>query len=477
MQYSVVNLSAVKIHPDFRIDADYFEPRYQKLEKFLFSKKTTKLNDFSNFIKKGIFDISPNSYVERGGVAFLRSGDLKDEFISSDEIIQIEKESHEKEKKTELVKNDLLMAKVGTIGDVAINLRFEKLNFSQNVMGIKIKKEYKPISGFLLAFLNCSYGRNQVNRVLSGQVQQKLTLEDIKKVKIVNLADQIQKLVSKIVYEAFLLKENSKNIYSQAEQLLLSELGLLDWEPKHELAFIKNYSNTQKAKRFDAEYFQPKYEEIIEAVKKYKGGFDELGNLVKIKKSVEPGSEAYQENGVPFVRVSNLSKFELSTNNQQFISEELYEELKSHQPKKGEILLSKDATPGTAYYLNEEPQKMIVSGGILRLKMDNKQILPEYLTLVLNSVIVQKQIERDAGGSIINHWRPDQVKATLIPILKEDKQKEIKELIEKSFSNRKLSKSLLEIAKRGVEMAIEKDEREAEKWIESEVGKLEVKMQ
>ena len=183
MQYSVINLSIARKNPDFRIDADYFEPKYQKLEKFLFSKKTSDLNDYSSFVKKGIFDISPNNYVENNGVAFLRSGDLKDEFISSDEIMEIAKESHEKEKKTELVKNDLLMAKVGTIGDVAINLRFERLNFSQNVMGIKIKKEYKPISGFLLSFLNCSYGRNQVNRVLSGQVQQKLTLEDIKKVK------------------------------------------------------------------------------------------------------------------------------------------------------------------------------------------------------------------------------------------------------------------------------------------------------
>ncbi len=397
---------------------------------------------------------------------------MKDEFISSDEIIQIKKEAHEKEKKTELVKNDLLMAKVGTIGDVAINLRFERLNFSQNVMGIKIKKEYKSISGFLLSFLNCSYGRNQVNRVLSGQVQQKLTLEDIKKVKIVSLEDSIQKLVSEIVYKAYLLKEKSKNLYSQAEQLLLSELKLLDWKPKHKLDFVKNYSDTQKAERFDAEYFQPKYEEIIDAVKKYKNGFDELGNLVKIKKSVEPGSEAYQESGIPFVRVSNLSKFELSDNNQQFIPEKLYNELKIHQPKKGEILLSKDATPGMAYCLNEEPQKMIVSSGILRLRIDSARILPEYLTLVLNSVIVQKQIERDSGGSIINHWRPDQVKATLIPILKNDKQEEIKGLIEKSFNDRKLSKSLLEIAKQGVEMAIEKDEKEAGKWIDEELKKI-----
>lgn len=60
--------------------------------------------------------------------------------------------------------------------------------------------------------------------------------------------------------------------------------------------------------------------------------------------------------------------------------------------------------------------------------------------------------------------------------MKEDKQKEIKELVEKSFNYRKLSKSLLKIAKRGVEMAIEKDEQEAEKWIKEEIVKLNVKL-
>ena len=472
MQYSVVHLSTAKVHPDFRIDADYFKPRYQELEKLLLDKETADLNTYSTFIKKGIFDISPSSYVEAGGVAFLRSGDLKDELISSDNIIQISKESHTKEKKTELVKNDLLMAKVGTIGDVSINLRFERLNFSQNVMGIKIKKQHRPISGFLLSFLNCSYGKTQVNRVLSGQLQQKLTLEDIRKIKIVTLDYSIQKLISNLVYEAYLSKERAKDIYAKTEQLLLSELGLLDWEQKHELAFVKNFSTTQEAERFDAEYFQPKYEDIIKAVRQCTGGFDELGDLVDINKSVEPGRDAYKNTGVPFVRVSNLSKFEISTNNQQCISDEMYSTLKDHQPSQGEILLSKDATPGIAYHLNTLPQKMIPSSGILRLRVTNPKVIPEYLTLLLNSVIVQEQIKRDSGGSIITHWRPDQVRAVSIPVLGQDKQGAIKKSIEKSFEARRLSKNLLEVAKRGVEIAIEKNEQEAEKWINSEVAEL-----
>ncbi len=93
-------------------------------------------------------------------------------------------------------------------------------------------------------------------------------------------------------------------------------------------------------------------------------------------------------------------------------------------------------------------------------------------TLVLNSTIVQKQIERDAGGSIINHWLVDQVKDTLIPILPISVQKKIAEKVDQSFSDRKQSKQLLDIAKRGVEIAIEKSEAEAEKWMKAEEKKI-----
>ena len=37
-----------------------------------------------------------------------------------------------------------------------------------------------------------------------------------------------------------------------------------------------------------------------------------------------------------------------------------------------------------------------------------------------------------------------------------------------------LSKRLLDIAKRGVEMAIEKDEQDAQKWIDEELKKLNI---
>ena len=480
MQYSVVNLGKTITTPNFRLDAEFYRPFYLESEQLISSKNNDHLGNLISVLT----DYHANGSYEtlRGNVEILDSPDYalmirtvdfeRDDF--ENDVKYVSEHAYNFLKKTKVFGGEIIINKIGNAGKVYLVPPLDKkISLGMNQFMIRPRESLNNY--FLYVFLVCKYGQLLLEQRITGAVPLSIDKESVRSVPVPILKKNFQEIIGKLVERCFTLSNQGKALYTQAEQLLLSELELLGWKPKHELAFVKNYSDTQKSERFDAEYFQPKYEEIIEAVKKYKGGFEELGNLVKVKKSIEPGSEAYQENGIPFVRVSNLSKFELSDNNQQFISEELYGELKIHQPKQGEILLSKDATPGMAYYLNEEPQKMIVSGGILRLKINNKQVLPEYLTLVLNSVIVQKQIERDAGGSIINHWRPDQVKATLIPILKNEKQKEIKELVEKSFSDRKLSKSLLEIAKRGVEMAIEKDEQETGKWINIEIGKLEMK--
>ena len=272
-------------------------------------------------------------------------------------------------------------------------------------------------------------------------------------------------LIVETVKNSALALNKSKQIYAQVQTLLLDELGLADWQPKQQLTFVKNFSDTEHAERIDADYFQPKYDQIVDAIKNYAGGWDTLGNLVTLKKCVEVGSKEYLETGIPFVRVSNLSPFEITR--EKYISEELYAEITEHQPKQGEILFSKDATPGIAYYSREVPEKMIPAGGILRLKSKTDKIGNEYLTLVLNSILTQEQVNRDVGGSVILHWRPDQVAGTVIPILHQEKQAEIEQKVIESFRLRKRAKDLLEYAKRAVEIAIEQDEQAAIDWLES----------
>lgn len=243
--------------------------------------------------------------------------------------------------------------------------------------------------------------------------------------------------------------EKSKELYLEAENFLLKEIGLKDYNPKHQLSFISKYSNLLNAERIDADYFQPKYDKITDKVKE-NAKLEKLGNLVSIKKGIEVGSEEYQDEGVPFIRVSNVSKLEINSDNQRYITKELHNKLKEHyNPKKEEILLTKDASIGVAFLLQEN-RDMIISSGVLRLKV-KEEINKNYLTLILNSIFVKLQIERDGGGSVILHWKPSKVKETLIPIILKDKQQKISDLVEESLKLRNNSRWLLEKAKKEVE--------------------------
>lgn len=231
---------------------------------------------------------------------------------------------------------------------------------------------------------------------------------------------------------------------------------------------VKSYSDTKKSKRIDAEYYQLKYDEIVKTIKSCRGGWDTLGNLVTIKKSIEVGGAEYIDEGIPFVRVSNITPFDVTEG--KYISKELYADLKKYQPKKGEILLNKDATPGIAHHLRDDPMKMIVSGGILRLQVKTDKVNNDYLTLVLNSILIKEQVNRDVGGSIILHWRPEQVKDLVIPILSDDKQIEIQQKITESFTLRKQSKILLELTKEATDIAIEQDTKTAICYLEEKLN-------
>jgi len=236
--------------------------------------------------------------------------------------------------------------------------------------------------------------------------------------------------------------------------LLLEELGLKDFKVEDNLSYIVNLSEVKSAHRADAEYFQPKYDKLVERIKKRNA--KTLGKVVSMKKGIEPGAEAYQDEGRLFVRVSSLSKYGIEDKDQKYLSEELYQKLKNnYEPKVGEILLTKDATPGIAYVVKGQIEG-IISGGILRLKMKDKEIESEYLALCLNSILGQMQAERDGGGSIITHWRPEQIKSILIPVLPKSTQQKIADLVQKSHETRSKAKQLLEQAKHKVEKLIEK---------------------
>ena len=104
----------------------------------------------------------------------------------------------------------------------------------------------------------------------------------------------------------------------------------------------------------------------------------------------------------------------------------------------------------------KEDSEVITSSAILHLTVkDVNEILPDYLVLVINSSIVRLQAERDAGGSIIQHWKPSEIGEVLIPIIDIQMQKELVAQIQEAFVLLKESDIKLKKAINIVEKAIE----------------------
>lgn len=294
--------------------------------------------------------------------------------------------------------------------------------------------------------------RKEVQDKIAENIQKSIALRNKSKSLLENAKVQVENVIQTGGYKTLL--EQSLYYFRLAEWLLLQELFLDYWQSRGSVSCsIKSFSAVQSTGRLDSEYYQPKYDELFEHLAKYK--CTKLGDIVAIKKSIEPGSDSYIEEGIPFIRVSDVNKFEIGKTDLHLSPKEFNIEVL--RPHKDTIIFSKDGSIGIAYKC-EKNLDIITSGALLHLDIRNENILPDYLTLVLNSIVTQLQAERDSNGAIIQHWKLDDIKKIIVPVLPMQIQSLIAEKVQKSFALRKQSKRLLEQAKRMVEEEIEKKE-------------------
>ena len=432
-----------------RIDSEYFKKNYlledENREKF----KNIELGDLA-FItdgQHGYHEVDENSSIRH-----LTAKNAKGYFANDYDADRIAKWVDDNNKRSSLEINDLILSTRGTVGLCAIvGQEVLPANIDQDVARIKlIKNIVKPT--FLATYINSKIGQDWIVRNQTGMVQQGIALWRVRQMPIPILADSVQDIIDDIICSSRQKRQQSQALYRQAEELLLETIGLKDFTPSQEKTNIKTFKESFLVTgRLDAEYYQPKYEELIKHIETFET--ERLSNIVSIKKSIEPGSDAYETEGIPFVRVSDLSKFGL-TDTDIYLAKSKFGNL-GLQPKKDTILLSKDGSVGIAYKI-EQDLDIITSGALLHLMVTNKDFLPDYVTLVLNSEVVKMQAERDAGGSIIQHWKPSEIEQVIIPKIPMPIQQQISTLIQESFALRKDSERLLVEAKEMVEREIEK---------------------
>lgn len=461
---------------EFRIDSEYYKNDYLDLyEKIENSPILDELVDMADLSTNGSFKTVSNIIHDNNekSIPYIRSGNVGDTFINKNDLEFISKEAHKKLPKSTTKLNDIIMARKGKIGGASIITEEEvDYNCNENVIKLTIRDTTNLNPYYFMTFFNSKFGKKQVERLSTGNVQPWVSIFQIRKLKISILKNVFQNKIEEIVVKAHKKLQQSKQLYIESENILLEELGLKDWKPSEKSVEVKSFKESFGINgRLDAEYYQPKYDEIEEHIKRYISGYNTLDKYIFSYSTGYPyKSESYCNEGIPLIRITNINKGYLNIENatkiplkDKFISEK-------DIAKENDILISMSGTIGNSCKI-EKGIKALVNQRIM--KITSQDYNPDVLTLMINSILVSYQLNRIGTGGVQTNISSKDILNVIIPTLLKEKQEEISKKIKESFALKEKSKQLLEIAKLGVEKAIEENEEEAMKWMESEVLKFE----
>ena len=444
MTFSIIQKS--QLEGAQRIDAEYYQPEFLKVLKLLKTLKNKKLSEIA-YITDGehgspIFD-------EQSGIKYFSAQHVKDFLIDSSTAKTISKIIDEKNKRSRLQKGDVLLSTVGTIGFAGlVTGDCLPANIDRHVARIALKENTMDPE-VLTVFLNSKYGRFQTTREATGNVQLNLFIDKIKELIIPDLSKEDQ--VKNLFDEALDKLNQSKLYYQQAEDLLLEELGLKDFDKQNDLFSIVQYCDVIAVNRNDAEYFQPKY---LRLHGKLKSKSQPLLKMIQnVPAKFEPAKEPGRE--FKYVELSNINSANGLIDGYETVLGKEAPSRARRVLKTGDVIVSSvEGSLEKVALVSEKQENYLASTGFFQFRSD--KILPEALLIIMKSMVIQWQLKQHCAGTILTAVPGEALNKMYIPVLLSPIQQKIADLIRQSHAARQKSKELLDSAKRKVEEMIEK---------------------
>ena len=368
-----------------------------------------------------------------------------------------------------LLKNDVLICRTNGnpkyVGKSAIVMKDTQFAYASYLFKIRPKKE-KINSSTLTIFLNSKYGRQEIEKYSMVSNQANFSPAKFKEIKIPIFSNTFQLEIETFVKTSYQKLEDSKNLYKEAESLLLKELDLVDFTPKNENIAIKSFKDSfMQTGRLDSEYYQTKYDEIEKIISEQRSFTYIKNEFNHIKTSFDKS-----KNGYNYIEIGNVNVSD-GTNISNYVETQDLQANAKINVKNGDLLVS-TVRPyrGAVTIIDTSENDLIVSGAFTVLrKKENSKINTQVLQVLLRTNIYKELLLKYNVGTSYPVIKDDDVLNLVIPIIDISIQNRIEEKIKKSFLLKEESKRLLDLAKKAVEIAIEKDENEAVEFINEQI--------
>ncbi|MBQ7422991.1 MAG: restriction endonuclease subunit S [Prevotella sp.] len=370
-----------------------------------------------------------------------------------------------------LKKDWILVTCSGTLGNVTYtNRTFEDKIATHDLIRI-VPNDKRILKGVVYAFLAGKFGHYQITQSKFGGVVKHTNDKEVGNIIIPIFPDSMQIVVNDLIQESATLREESTMLLNKAESLLKVGVGLKDLTTED-----YEYYGPHSAERNTA-CFSRTISEIgtitINAFNHSKRVRERIIKQIQNKKHVlfkdclddnkmfSPTGvnviELKEGHGIMLINQSDIFntiiKGKWVKNNKQY---------SSHLLKSGEILIAKIGTLSESesfcrcIYVGEELKGQLVSSAFYRLRTNNS-IPSGYLYTWLNSDYGFRLIRYTQYGTKLCYPNPELLYGLPVPVLAEDKMKEIDNLVKEAHHKRY-------IARQKEILAIEMVEQEIEKW-------------
>jgi hypothetical protein len=384
------NINYSEVQGFNRTDAEFYKPEYQEYFQRLKLHGAEGISHFA-YITDGIH-ASPDIF--EGGIRYISAKCVKDNEFIIDNCIYISHRQNEQNPRTQLSDGDVIITTVGTIGNVAVvESEMTPCNCDRHVGIIRIKdNQVSPY--YLSTFLNSKYGRFQSLRESAGNVQLNLYIKNIGHIEVPRLS-KFEEEIASVTKQAYLFRLKAKNLYSQAQHLFESDLGLDKLKFKKPVGYTARFSELEQSRRLDALHFQPRFQHIISQLSKFNTRRVRDIRLYN-RRGVQP---VYVDDGsVDVVNSQHIGPQHIDYEGLQKTSDKAFAASPEGHIRLNDLLIyTTGAYIGrTNVYLSNEPALASNHVNILRLYSG---IDAAYMALVFQSVIGQFQTQKHSRGS------------------------------------------------------------------------------
>jgi len=283
-----------------RFDAEFFRPEYVEAEDAITRIAHKPVSDLVGTIKRGIQPL----YDDAGNVPVVRTVNVRETGLSGTRQQFVTEAFVSANPRGKVHKGDVLVTStgVGTLGRVCF-VDEASIHFADgHIAYLRDVRDVHPL--YLTTLLQSRYGVAMLYRRQRGSSgQMEIYPDDLASIPIPLFKTSEAEIVA-LREVALTANQTAHKALAAAESRLMEALGLDRIDLTPEKCYTRRYRDLQKEGRFDAEYFNPKYQRII---KKLRGGGQTLADVAPLSQQSFDPSKREKGSTFRYIEIGSLT--------------------------------------------------------------------------------------------------------------------------------------------------------------------------